>query len=293
MKNYWIIGDIHGEVGLLERLLDGILKYDPEELVFVGDYIDRGPASKQVVDKILSLEGNVTCLMGNHELMMLDALEDMGIGGNPMELWYYNGAEATVLSFGFTNFYSFKSGLGRQYREFFHGLSMARAIQTGTGTTLLVTHAGISPVIPVADQLNIRNYSQFSAYMMGNQIDPGESFLWVRDSFFSGDPSGWDGYLVVHGHTPVPKMVHFIGDRGEREFHMVGQDLCIRKDPQSGRIISVDVDSGSVNTGRLSAAGFFEMKDQAGRKVMNMRTMTVSKEDLFPRDLGPVAGSAI
>ena len=74
MKNHWIIGDIHGEAGLLERLLDYILRFHPHQLVFLGDYIDRGPNSKQVVDRILSLDLPVTCLMGNHEQMLLDAM---------------------------------------------------------------------------------------------------------------------------------------------------------------------------------------------------------------------------
>ena len=43
MKNYWIIGDIHGEIRLLDSLLEQILTYDPAEIVFLGDYIDRGP----------------------------------------------------------------------------------------------------------------------------------------------------------------------------------------------------------------------------------------------------------
>lgn len=291
MKNYWVIGDIHGEIGLLERLLDAIDKSEPSEVVFVGDYIDRGPASRQVVDRIRNLEGKVTCLMGNHELMMLDALEDMGFGGSPTEIWYYNGAEATVQSFGFTNFFSFRSNLGMEYREFFRELKMARAIRTDAGLSILVTHAGISPDIPWKDQLRIQNYRQLSDYMMGKQIDPGESFLWVRESFFSADPSVWEGSLVVHGHTPVPKMGHFIGERVPKEFIMVDRDLCIRKHPQTGDFVSVDVDSGPVISGRLTAAGFFEEKDAEGRTVLTMRSLTVSREDIFPRDLGMIARS--
>ena len=100
MQNYWIIGDIHGEIDLLDSLLKHILKSDPHQIVFVGDYIDRGSHSREVVDRIMSLEVPVSCLMGNHELMMLNAMEDLGYGMNPIELWYYNGGEATVQSFG-------------------------------------------------------------------------------------------------------------------------------------------------------------------------------------------------
>ena len=63
MKNYWFIGDIHGEIRLLESLLENILKFQPEQIVFVGDYIDRGPYAKEVVDRIMGLEVPVTCRM--------------------------------------------------------------------------------------------------------------------------------------------------------------------------------------------------------------------------------------
>ena len=71
MKNCWYIGDIHGEIGLLDKLLEAIRKYKPYQIVFVGDYIDRGPHTREVIDRIMELELPVACLMGNHEQMML------------------------------------------------------------------------------------------------------------------------------------------------------------------------------------------------------------------------------
>ena len=56
MKNYWIIGDIHGEMALLDQLLENIDRFNPEVIVFLGDYIDRGPHVKEVVDRIMNLE---------------------------------------------------------------------------------------------------------------------------------------------------------------------------------------------------------------------------------------------
>jgi serine/threonine protein phosphatase 1 len=128
MKNYWIVGDIHGEIRLLDRLLEQILTYEPTEIVFLGDYIDRGPHSKEVVDRIMGLVVPTVCLMGNHEWMMLNALEDSGFGYNPMELWYFNGAEATLQSFGFTSFFSFQSQMEAEYLDFFHTLRLSHAI---------------------------------------------------------------------------------------------------------------------------------------------------------------------
>jgi serine/threonine protein phosphatase 1 len=286
MKNYWVVGDIHGEIVLLERLLENIEKFNPEEVVFVGDYIDRGPASREVIAKIRELPYRTTCLLGNHELMLINAIEDLGIGYSPTELWYYNGGEATVQSFGFTNFYSFRSGLDPVSRDFFYGLAMARAIETGPGVKILVSHAGIAPLIAVEDQMKISNYNELIAYLLHHRIDVGDSFLWVRDSFFSADPSLWQGYFVVHGHTPVMKLKRFLQGRAAGGFHFIDHDLCIRKDPGTGAFVSLDVDSGSVISGRLSGAGFFEETGPSGGPVLRMRSLTVSREEIFPRDLG-------
>lgn len=288
MKNFWFIGDIHGEISLLNSLLENILSFNPERIVFVGDYIDRGPHVKEVIDRIMGLEVPVSCLMGNHELMMLNAMEDLGYGINPIELWYYNGGEATLQSFGSNSFFSFQSELDSPYMEFFQSLKMSEVIRLGIPGDILVTHAGISPFIPVEDQLGMAGYKNLTRYLIENHLDPGDSFLWVRDAFFNSSPSLWNGYLVVHGHTPVLKLKRFIVANGNTDFHFVENDLCIRKDRSSGKVISVDIDSGSVISGRLTGLGLFIEKEDPGNPEIRMRSMTVSKEEIFPRDLGLV-----
>jgi serine/threonine protein phosphatase 1 len=290
MRNYWIIGDIHGEITLLDRLLESIIRFHPDQVVFVGDYIDRGAYSRNVVDRIMSLEGEVTALMGNHELMMLNAMDNLGYGYNPTELWYYNGGEATLLSFGFSSFFSFQSDMDPRYQEFFRNLKMSHVIDLIPGLKILVTHAGISPAIPVADQISIDNYDELNRYMFDNHVDLGDSFLWVRDAFFASPPRLWEGYLVVHGHTPVGKLHQFTSSDGPDQFVFVDHDLSLRKESPSGKIVSIDIDSGSVMSGRLSGLGFFVEDDDMDHPSVRMRSMTVSGEDIFPRDLGPVSG---
>jgi serine/threonine protein phosphatase 1 len=288
VKNYWFIGDIHGELKLLERLLENVLKFDPDHILFVGDYIDRGPHSREVVDLIMQLETGITCLMGNHELMMLNAMEDLGFGYSPVELWYYNGGEATLQSFGATSFFNFRESMEERYIEFFQSLQMSHVVEVGSHIKVLGTHAGISPVIPLEDQLALRNYMDFTRYMLNNHIDQGDSFLWVRDAFFNGSPSLWEGYLVVHGHTPTLKLKRFITSNGQTDFLFVENDLSIRKELNSGSILSVDIDSGSVISGRLTGLGFF-LEDSGDQEEVRMRSITVSAEDLVPRDLGVVS----
>ncbi len=286
MKNYWIIGDIHGEIRLLNRLLEGIEKFQPRQICFVGDYIDRGPHSKEVVDKIRQMDGSVTCLMGNHEIMMLNAMEDMGYGYSPIELWYYNGGEATLQSFGFSSFFSFQADMDPETLAFFQNLKMSHSIPLGEDLKLLVTHAGISPAIPLSDQVQMQGYADLNRYMLEKHVDPGDSFLWVREAFFGSDPATWNGYLVVHGHTPVMKLKRTISSGRKQQFLFVDNDLCIRRSEDTKEIVSVDIDSGSVISGRLSGLGFFVEDESPGHLSVRMRSLTVSGEDIFPRDLG-------
>lgn len=289
MNNCWVIGDLHGEINLLNKLLDTILRFHPDQIIFVGDYIDRGPYSREVIDRILNLEVPVACLMGNHEIMMLNAMEDTGYGYSPIELWYYNGGEATLQSFGFTSFFSFQSEMPRNYLEFFQNLKMSMEVSLGDKLRVLVTHAGISPAIPLADQKGMKDYRDLNRYLLEKHIDPGDSFLWVREDFFNSPSTLWKGYLVVHGHTPTLKLKRFISSNGIRHFHFVENDLCIRKNAETGRIVSIDIDSGSVISGRLTGVGFFTEGGTAGRQQIRLRSITVSAEDIFPRDLGIVS----
>jgi len=70
----YVVGDIHGCLGPLDRLLAKIAPRAEDEVVFVGDYIDRGPQSRGVVDRLLGLPYRGVFLMGNHERMLLDFL---------------------------------------------------------------------------------------------------------------------------------------------------------------------------------------------------------------------------
>ena len=290
MSNYWVIGDIHGEIRLLDRLLESILKFLPDEIIFVGDYIDRGPGSREVIDRVMGLEGSKACLMGNHEMMMLNAIDDMGFGFSPVELWYYNGGEATLQSFGFTSFFSFQSGMDPKYLEFFRNLKMSYTIRISSRLSILVIHAGISPSIPVQDQVEMKDYTELNRYLFEKYIDPGDTFIWVREAFFDSPSSLWDGYLVVHGHTPVMKLKRYISGRGKKHFLFVENDICIRKEEQGSRIASIDIDSGSVISGRLSGLGIFVDDEIPGNPSVRIRSLTVSGEEIFPRDLGLITG---
>lgn len=288
MKNYWYIGDIHGEISLLDSLLGAILEHDPDQIIFLGDYIDRGPHSKEVVDRILELEVPVTCLMGNHELMMLNALEDSVYGNNPMEQWYRNGGESTLVSFGFPGFFSFQSQMEKQYLEFFRGLRMNSVTESGSEMRILATHAGVTPSIPIADQLLLKDYHDLQQYMWDRQLAQDDSFLWARESFFTGSSDLWKGYLVIHGHTPTLKLRRFVQAGDFPHFHFVDNDLAIRRNGERGEVVSVGIDSGSTISGRLTGLGIFMENETVDSDQAHMKSLTATRGEILQRELGPI-----
>jgi serine/threonine protein phosphatase 1 len=189
----YAVGDIHGRADLLESLLGEIAAdtaRHPEaakRLIFLGDYVDRGPASSAVIDLVLhdtppGIE--VVALMGNHEEMMLRFLEDIAVG----RTWMMNGGDATLRSYGVEppSMFSGTSRLQQAQQEFAERLPARHlsfleglAISHTEGDYLFV-HAGVRPGVPLDRQRS-------------------EDLLWIRDEFLDSDRDF--GKLVVHGHS--------------------------------------------------------------------------------------------
>ncbi|QDV64241.1 metallophosphoesterase family protein [Crateriforma conspicua] len=93
-----VIGDIHGCGKALRTLIESIDPTSDDEIVFLGDYVDRGPNSRDVVDQILELQNRcrVVTLRGNHEIMMLGVL----CGGCDPAVWLASGGKSTLASYG-------------------------------------------------------------------------------------------------------------------------------------------------------------------------------------------------
>lgn len=91
------IGDVHGCAKALDALIAEIQPSERDVIVFLGDYVDRGPDSRGVIDRIIELEKQtqVVSLLGNHEIMMLIALQDM-----QLQFWTECGGEQTLASYG-------------------------------------------------------------------------------------------------------------------------------------------------------------------------------------------------
>lgn len=91
------IGDIHGHLTALDALLAAVKPTPADSLIFLGDYVDRGPDSRGVIDRVLQLEKThrVVALRGNHEQMMMDSRGGPGL----LPTWLINGGEAALASY--------------------------------------------------------------------------------------------------------------------------------------------------------------------------------------------------
>jgi serine/threonine protein phosphatase 1 len=165
---YIAIGDIHGMADQLDALLAQVP--DDGMLVFLGDYLDRGPQVPRVLARLLALEGERPCvfLRGNHEALALASLVD---GNIDMErVWLQNGGTATLKS----------------YRWALPDDHVAFLLRTQTmylTPDYCFVHAGLRPGAPP-------------------EATSDHDRLWIREPFLSADYD-W-GRLVVHGHTPTP-----------------------------------------------------------------------------------------
>ncbi len=190
-KRVYAVGDIHGRLDLLNALL---IKIGAERekapdldhhLVLLGDYVDRGPDSAGVIDRIMGLaasEPHLTLLKGNHEDLMLRSLG--GDRGN-LKVWARNGGRATLLSYGMVStdydradFDELQAMIATYvppaHVAFLQSLAISRAMDG-----YLFVHAGIRPDVPMADQ-------------------DATDMMWIRGAFLESDDDF--GAIVVHGH---------------------------------------------------------------------------------------------
>jgi serine/threonine protein phosphatase 1 len=180
MNRVFVVGDIHGCVDELDVLLESLALTTGDTVVFVGDYVDRGPASKDVVDVLLALRQDSGIqsifLKGNHEDMLLAY---MGLPGQHGESYLHNGGVDTLVSYGLhplTAGPAVAAALPQEHLDFFRGLELTHTIGP-----FLMTHAGIDPARPLVEQRE-------------------EDLLWIRERFVN-HPHPLP-YTVCFGHTP-------------------------------------------------------------------------------------------
>jgi serine/threonine protein phosphatase 1 len=222
-QRVYAIGDVHGRDDLLGALLEQIERDDAgrgaaqTQLIFLGDLVDRGPASAQVIDRVMALAqrrapGTTRFLLGNHEEVLLTTLDgDM----NALKFFYRIGGRETLLSYGVSakaydeSDYEALMELTLAHVPPAHREFITRFEDIIDIGDYLFVHAGVDPDQPLAEQ------------------KPAD-LRWIRKGFL--DFNDTLPKVIVHGHT--------IADEVEQRPHRIG------------------LDTGAYATGRLTAMGF-------------------------------------
>jgi serine/threonine protein phosphatase 1 len=163
-----IIGDVHGHYEGLMTLLNEIAPGSDDQVYFLGDLIDRGPNSAQVVNFVK--ESSYTCLLGNHEQLLLDAFPYGQAFAPALQAWLYSGGRSTVTSYPDAN-------LLLEHIEWLQTLPAYLDL----GDIWLV-HAGVHPLLPIQAQTT-------------------HEFCWIRDEFHSSSKPYFPDKLIITGHT--------------------------------------------------------------------------------------------
>lgn len=188
--NFFVIGDVHGCSEELKILLHQLPLDQKSTILFLGDYVDRGPNSKGVIDTVLNISElyNVIALKGNHEALMslfINNPSDPTASGN----FILNGGSSTLASY---------SRNGTTYHIPDSHIAFLKNLKLfHTTDTHFFVHAGIPPDYDFATHPNA-------------PVDPKTAvqMMWIRTTFLDNDAK-WPK-LVVHGHTPVdkPEILH-------------------------------------------------------------------------------------
>jgi serine/threonine protein phosphatase 1 len=182
------ISDIHGCLDTFKALLDQVGLSKSDALFLLGDFVDRGPASKGVFDYIMHLreEGyQVRCLMGNHEDMMVRSMSNF----DELEMWLLNGGNPTLESFGV----SYVEDIPAPYIDFINQMEYYIEVDD-----YLLVHAGINFVPP-----NSKSSQGNFLFRIFDPLQDKKSLLWIRDWHRDIDRDWLGNRTIVHGHTPL------------------------------------------------------------------------------------------
>jgi serine/threonine protein phosphatase 1 len=163
-----VIGDIHGHYEGLMTLLNTITPTADDEIYFLGDLIDRGPQSSQVVEFVKS--SRYHCLLGNHEQMLVNLLTNENATPAMLEAWLYSGGKATIASYE-------HSKVSHEHIEWF--MSLPTYLDLGD---IWLAHAGVDPKLSLSKQTAAQ-------------------LCWIRDEFHTITKPYFCNKLIIIGHT--------------------------------------------------------------------------------------------
>ena len=228
MSQRWIIPDIHGCAKTLKVLLENMLKVTKhDQLYFLGDYIDRGPDGKGVLDYLMHLqieEYNVHFLKGNHEDMCVKAYEadhkKKLFGGKHAEQkeWEAVGAKETLNSFGVKH----PREIPLQYIEW-----MRNCIPYIELEEYILVHAGLN-------------------FQIKDPFEDTRSMMWTRH--FKVDYSKSHGKKIIHGHIPVDySFINLIIENNQAyDFVALDNGVYVTDKPGVGNLTAFNPDTKQI-----------------------------------------------
>lgn len=174
----YVVSDLHGELRLFDKMLEIIGFSNEDELYILGDIVDRGPEPFGIIDRIRGRK-NIIKIMGNHELMMIEALTR---GRTAMDCWLRNGGNVTL---------RLLNKMSLEKRQSYLNEIMSWPFYKVIDNFILV-HAGYR--VPRFEGENVED-------MLNKQRL--EDLVWSRDFYLN---AGFKGYVTIFGHTPTPNI---------------------------------------------------------------------------------------
>ena len=216
------IGDIHGCLKTFRGLVEDVIHLtQTDNLYLVGDFIDRGPDSKGVLDYLTQLTADgfhIESVRGNHEEMMLESVEDERfISG-----WVANGAEKTILSFGLDIGFFLTSETVLQIPEKY--LEQIREIPYFIDLPdYIIVHAGINLSIP-------------------DPFSDTHAMIWSREMQY--DASIVNNKTIIHGHTPTSvEIIRQLADTRKPGLLNIDGGCVYNHYPDLGNLVGLDMDT--------------------------------------------------
>lgn len=206
------IADIHGCATTFEHLLFDVVKFKKTDKLFLlGDYIDRGPRSKETLDLMMKLEEDgyeMVALRGNHEQMLLDSI----VSVPDFDLWHINGCNATLESFGVLE----TKDIEGLYLNYISSMPYYHVLED-----FVLVHGGLN-------------------FDLDDPLKDVSTMLWMRNAFVPKEKIG--GRKMVVGHTPVP--LEEIRTSLNTDKFLIDGGCCYHSRYNNlGKLVALDIDT--------------------------------------------------
>lgn len=241
-----VIGDVHGHYDTLLKVLEKISPNPNDQVYFLGDLIDRGPRSAQVVEFVI--RNGYECLLGNHEQMLLEVLGTSQPCPQAFQSWASQIGRETVKSYG--------EGIPKQHLDWLKSLPLYKDL----GKFWLV-HAGINPSLPLEQQT-------------------AEQFCWIREELHTVRQPYFKDKLIVTGHTMTFTLPGVVPGKIAVGEGWIDIDTGAYH-PWSGWLTAVDLTHNQVYQGKVGEDAVRQLAfEEASTKVNPAQMM---HRQVFPR----------